>query len=189
MKITLRKASAIQLLINEFLNGSTIGTSVSIGRYDDPAAVTAKASETFNGALVQKLALTKTLYSLRKKVSAASQVAGIPDILADIALTDKHSAILRPLATVSKFAPGADVIAAQLADLKAEVANANSYSRRDSFDISILSVPQVQEFMGDLSTLRKRKQNLSDKLLELNIKNEIELDEAEEKVLKAYDLV
>lgn len=188
MKITLRKASAVQLLINEFVNSAQLSTSVSIGRYDDPTTVVKDASTKFKAVLAQKLSLTRVLYSLRKKVSTAGQAAGIPDVLADIAFMDKYVAILKPLTNVTKFLPSDEVIMSQQADLKTEALVPNRYSQREGFDVSIILPDFVSGYTEDLASLRKQKQNLSDKLLELNIKNEIELDEYETKVLTSYGL-
>lgn len=189
MKITLRKASAVQLVINEFLNGSVLSTTVSVGRYDDPSVVIGEATAKFSAVLAQKSVLLNVLYSLRKKVATKSHEAGIPDILADIAFLEKYANLLKPLSQVSKFLPSVEVVAQQQADLKAEAQNTARYGSRDSFEVSLIQSGWVENYTSDLSKLRKQKQNLSDRLLELNVRNEIELDENEEKVLKLYDLI
>jgi hypothetical protein len=188
MKLTLRKANALQLLINEQIGATNPNPQVAISKYDDPLLGVKFAQTKFVEALEKKQDLLRILYVIRKKVSAVSQAAGIPDLLADVASIDKLTALLKPLAESTQILPSNEVLIAAQEDLKKEQAS-NSYSRRDAFGAGILPTTWIEEFKAQVSALRKQKQNKSDKLLELNIQNEIELSDAEQGVLKKYDLI
>lgn len=189
MKLTLRKANALQLLITEQIGLTTISTEAAVGRYDDPVALVTAAATKFTENLAKKVSLLQILYSIRKKVSVESQKAGIPDILADVAHIDKVSAILKPLAELTKFAPSEEVLKAALDDLKRESTAGSSYQTRNAFGTGVIPQGWETEWISNLSSFRKKKQNLSDKLLELNVRHEIELDDVEEGLLRKYDLI
>lgn len=189
MKLTLRKANALQLLINEQIASTSISTQVSISKYDDPVLAVIHAGEIFLASLAMTRALLEVLYSIRKKVADASHRAGISTILSEVAHIDKLTGVLEPLASLSSFAPTEGVLREAHADLKKEVP-LNSYgSRRDALQTGAIPQAWIPVYVKEVSDLRKKKQSLSDKLLELNIKNEIELSEAEEETLKKYDLI
>jgi hypothetical protein len=189
MKLTLRKANALQLLINESIGSTSISTQVSIGKYDDPKLAIIHAASIFQAALDKTRYLLAVLYSIRQKVSNESHEAGVSAILSEVAHIDKLAAVLKPLASVSSFAPDENVLFEAHADLKKEQP-VNSYSpRSNSFTTGAIPQGWIPTYLKEVSDLRKRKQSLSDKLLDLNIRHEIELSEEEETVLKKYDLI
>lgn len=190
MKITLRKADALKKSITEAINGISLDTTVSIGRYDDPKKIFDEAVRNFARDFDKKTDLTKVLYDIRADVSAANDVSGISDILAEIATIDKTIAILKPLSQTAKFSPAPEVLETQHADLKAELAPVEQYrSRRESFEVSIVDRNQVQNWLGIINVGRKQKQDLSDKLLELNVQTEIELQPEVEDILTKYGII
>lgn len=189
MKLTLRKANALQLLINESIGATSISTQVSVGKYDDPIAAIIHAGTIFSAALDKTRNLLAVLYSIRQKVANASHEAGVSTILSEVAHIDKLTAVLKPLATLSSFAPTEEVLKEAHADLKKDQP-VNSYSQqRNAFTTGAIPQGWIPAYLKEVSDLRKRKQSLSDKLLELNIRHEIELSEEEETVLKKYDLI
>ena len=189
MKLTLRKANALQLLINEKIAATTLATAVSVSRYDDPCLLVISAAANLQESLSKKRLLLEVLYSIRQAASAANQSSGISDILSEVAYIDKLTAALKPLAENSQFSPAEEVLREAHADLKKEVAPVGYGSRRDAFTTGFIPQGWADGYVKEVSDLRKRKQSLSDKLLELNISNEIELSDQEEEVLKKYDLI
>ena len=189
MKLTLRKANALQLLINEHIAATSISTQVSVSKYDDPLLAVIHAGEVFLASLAKTRSLLEVLYLIRQKVADASHKAGVSTILSEVAHIDKLTGVLKPLASLSSFAPTEEVLRETHADLKKD-APQNSYSsRRDAFQTGAIPQTWLPTYVKEVSDLRKKKQSLSDKLLELNIKNEIELSENEEETLKRYDLI
>lgn len=189
MKLTLRKANALQLLINEQISNTSIQTQVSVGKYDDPVKAVIHAGEIFLASLTKTRSLLAVLYAIREKVAEVGHAAGVSLILSEIAHIDKLTGVLKPLASLSAFAPTEEVLLEAHADLKKEQGSATSYSRRDAFTTGAIPQGWLPTYVQELSALRKRKQSMSDKLLELNIHHEIELDSDEEKTLKLYDLI
>jgi hypothetical protein len=188
--ITLRKANALQLLINEQINNTSISTQVSVGKYDNPVLAVITAGEIFQASLNKTRSLLTVLYSIRQKVADASHAAGISAILSEIAHIDKLTGVLKPLASLSSFAPTEEVLLEAHADLKKDQPQLSSYSsRRDAFTTGAIPQGWILSFLQEVSFLRKRKQALSDQLLELNIKSTIELSGDETETLKKYDLI
>lgn len=77
MKLNLRKASALQVAINEQIAAVDMPVSATISRYDIPAKVVQKATERFAEGFHKKRALLAVLYSIRRKTAAASEAAGV----------------------------------------------------------------------------------------------------------------
>lgn len=190
MKLTLRKASAIQKLINEELTSTAISVTVSIGRFDDAVTKRDEAVTLATDNLQKKSSLFEALYAIRKLSDAAGRAAGISDILADIAYLDKLSGIVKPLTAVESFSVPTDKLEAEFADLVEEKVAKSSYGgRRESFVTSTINQASVDGWKLDLANYRKRKQVLSDRLLELNIRTEIELSATTVETLKTYGIL
>jgi len=189
MKLTLRKANALQLLINESIGATSIQTQVSVGKYDDPLAAVVNAAAIFGAALEKTRSLLGVLYSIRQKVSDSSHEAGVSAILSEIAHIEKLSGVLKPLASISSFAPSEQVLLAAHADLQKDQPVSSYSQQRNAFTTGAIPQGWIPTYLKEVSDLRKRKQSLSDKLLESNIRHEIELSEEEETVLKKYDLI
>ena len=116
MKISLRKANAIQLLINEQINTPFVG-AVSINKFDDPLVVVEQAGAEFIDTLNKKFDLIEVLYKIRSQVAVVGQVAGVADLLTQQAFLSKKEAFLKQLAGTTKYAPTKEQLDAQLADL------------------------------------------------------------------------
>ena len=189
MELTLRKANALQLLINEQVANTPIQTQVSVGKYDDPILAVFSASGVFQASLEKIRSLLGVLYSVRQKVAESGHGAGIPKLLSEIAHIDKLTGVLKPLATLSSFAPTEEVLRAAHEDLKKEQPVASYSGRRDVFTTGAIPQGWIPTYLKEVSDLRKQKQRLSDKLLELNIQHTIELSPEEEETLRKYDLI
>ena len=189
MRLTLRKANALQLLINESIAATSISTQVSVGKYDDPVLAVIHAGEIFQASLGKTRSLLGVLYSIRQKVSDTGRWAKVSEVLTEIAHIDKLTSVLKPLANVSSFAPTEEVLRAAHADLKNEQP-VNSYSgRRDAFTTGAIPQGWLPAYVKEISDLRKQKQSLSDRLLEINTQHTIELSDDEAAVLTKYDLI
>ena len=186
MKISLRKANALQGIINEQIAEKFEGT-VTISKYDDVETAIDSGTVALSATIEKKFSLIETLFSIRKKVGQASAEVGISDLLTDLAENEKTVSFLKQLASTTVFALPVKQVETILADV---VSQKDAYGRsKDAVTMNLLTKTQVEEFKADVSTYRKAKQALSDKLLHLNVSTEIELDETETDVLKKYDIL
>lgn len=186
MKISLRKANALQGLINEQIAEKFDG-NVTITKYDDVEMSINVGLAALESIITKKFDLIGVLFSLRKKVGKASSDAGIADLLTDLAENEKLSAFFKQLASTTQFS----LPAVQVKQILADVVNQkDAYGRsKDAITMSLLSKSSVEAYKVSISALRKAKQHFSDKLLHLNVSTEIELDEKEVTVLKKYDIL
>lgn len=189
MKITLRKANALQNSINDAIRGIELKTEVSINEFENPAKVINEAQVTFGVNLGRTLGLLRTVYEIRMKVGEANRLANVDRDLTAIAWLDRETAIYESLAGSAVMLDEA-VIAGQLDKIK----NAGSDSRialygRDTVNTSVLNKEQVVEFRDLVQKNKRKKQNLQDDILEMNVKTEIDLSDEAVKVLQREGLL
>lgn len=187
MKITLRKANAIQRLINEKLNNTTISSVATIGKFQDAEETVKTALLDFAKDFNTKQILISVLYSIRHKIAESSHEAGIDHLLTELASLTKLEDLYKSIPFNNVFYPGPIVLNKMQEDLS--VPSTSAYGRKETFNVSIFSKEEILTFGKNLANLRKEKQRLSDKLLEKNVHTEIELYEPEEKILKELDIL
>lgn len=190
MKITLRKANALQLVVQEQLNEKIEGELV-VGKFDNAEELITEATEKLTANIEKKFDLLETLFSIRKKIAVTNAESGINALLTDLAGNERHVAFLKQLTSTKVFTPKPEVLEKALEDLRKDApATATSYYReKTSISVSLLDKETVESYSKSLTTLRKEKQTISDKLLHLNLASNIELDEKEVTVLTKYDIL
>jgi hypothetical protein len=187
MKLSLRKANAIQLLINEQIN-EPFTDSAEVGKFDDPADIIPAATDKLSETVGKKFDLIDVYYVIREKVRSKSHEAGIGTLLTALARNQREAAALKQLNATKNFAPKPEVLAKALEDIR-KPENSNVYSRKDAVIVGLFSKETIEGFAKSLKLLQKEKQKISDKLLHLNVSSEIELDEKEVTVLNKYELL
>jgi hypothetical protein len=189
--MNLRKASALQLAIREQIAAADLKTITTIGRYDSPIELTQKALMKFSEELQKTRALLTVLYGIRKKLANASEAAGVSDLLAEMAHLDKTIELLKPLSELKDFARTNEMLEEARTDLRKETTQEAHYpyNKRESFTVSVIPEAWTTEYKKEIAELRKKKQALSEQLLNANVKNEIKVSEEEEALLKRYDIL
>lgn len=187
MQVSLRKANALQVAINEALKGLEFKSDVSINEFQNPAQEIELAQEKFNRNVQRRWNLISALYNIRSQVSAANAANNIDGLLADLARLEKD------IVFFSQY-----VKASVRTDLKIlggkleKIANRDgeSYSFHSSeVSTSIFEEGDLENFRINLSTSKKKKQALQDQLLEVNVRTTIELATSTVEVLKAEDII
>lgn len=186
MKISLRKANALQALINEQINEGFLGT-VTITKYDNLSDKVDEANKSLADTITKKFELIQVLYRMRRKVGAASSAAGVNDLLTELAENEKVTAFLKQIASTTMYAMTKEQLTTIFADIATQK---DTYGRtKDAVTATILTKDEVESYKAQISKVRKAKQSISDKLLHLNVSTEIELGETEVSVLKKYDIL
>ena len=181
MKVSLRKANALQSAITEASAGLDLATEIAINEFEKPTAKIAEAKERFVSQCLTRDALLVSVYQIRRAVAQANAKSGINDLLADVALVDKEIVFYSKLAKVGP-AVETDVIVGKLGKIKSRT-ESDFYGREDSVRTSIFAEVEVAEFKAKLAALKKQKVVLQDHLLELNVATEIELSEQTKEIL------
>lgn len=189
MKITLRKANALQLAIGEAIKGISTETDVKINEFQNGEIEIARAAAEFRANLARRTQLMDAMYAIRKAVSTANASAGVDVKLADVAQLEKQVQFFTGLAG-KKAREDAVVVEGQLNKLRESKDERRSiYGYASTVDTSVLTAEDLRDFRTQAATAKKAKQKLQDELLEINVRTEIVLSDQTVTALQAEGLV
>lgn len=174
MKITLRKANALQLAIGEAVKNIDIVTDAKINEFQNGEAEIARIAAEFRVSLARRTQLVDAMYAIRKAVSTANAGAGVDVKLADVAMLEKQVQFYNGLAG-KKARDEAAVVEGKLKRLTEVEAKSRIYGYGDTVDTSVLTAEDIKGFRTAAATAKKAKQKLQDELLEINVRTEIEV--------------
>jgi len=190
MKISLRKANALQQEIQNALKNINLSSLavVRLNEHEDANVQIDTARSNFKDAEVLKSDLTNILYRIRKDVSRSNHKAGVSDLLTEIALIEAHLKDAKDAITAGEQM-SAELIAGKIWKIKNNESS-SSYDRMSSnFSTSVLSKSYLSNTEKEIAMYKRTRQNLKDKLLELNIKTEIDLSPSVEASLSKSNLI
>lgn len=190
MKITLRKANAIQTAINDTLRGINLNSKVQINEFQNAEAELQAAASKFFADANRKDKLLRALYTIRKAVGDANSSVGIDGKLSDVALLDKQIQLYTLYAN-HDVRDDAKVVEGKLEKIRARPNDSRSsiYGYNDTVETAIFTQADVDGFRATVARDKKAKQKLQDEILELNVRTEIELDSDTVATLTAEQLV
>lgn len=188
MKITLRKANALQNSIQDHLKTIETKVVVSLNEFQDPEGVVSVARGELVANDMRRAQLTKALYRIRALVGKQNVYVGISDLLADAAYIDRRLGHLKGLAE-SDATEATAVIVGKLDKIRNDKSDRRLYGYNDAVNAGVLTADQIAGIKGDMLALKKQKQSINDKILELNVRTEIELDADTVEVLTREQLV
>jgi hypothetical protein len=142
--------------------------------------------------LTRRNNLIDALFAIRKEVAAVNATSGVNDTLALVANLDKKTGTY---VRVSKISPVTDreIIIGKLGKIKGRDAGSDPYGySRDATDhvrTTIFTEDEIESFGKTLKGIKREKQLLQDKLLELNVQNEITLDSNVVGILTSEELI
>jgi glutamyl/glutaminyl-tRNA synthetase len=193
MQINLRKAAAIQSEIRKAISNVKTEQNVTVNEFTaDVEAVMSKGELEFRQALERKEALNKALFQIRSAVGRANVESGINDVLADIQLIDAQIAIKN---TVASATVRKDIgeINARIVKMKqasgSERGALYSIDRYNSVESSVVSEVAINAAKAEVKMLKRERQGLNDKLLQLNVNTLIQLSDPTKLTLQEEGLV
>lgn len=188
MKFTLRKANALQTAIQDHIKTLRLVTEVSINEFQNSVSEITKARDTFMANHAAIAALSKVVYDVRAKIGRANVESGVSDLLTHAAYVDKRLSSLSGL--VGCVATEAqEVIDGKLEKIRAAKGDTTRYYGADVVAVSIINDEIMDTLKADQASLKKEKQTINDKVLELNIRTEIELDTDAVSLLQSVQLL
>ena len=189
MKITLRKANALQNSINEALRHIDVKTKVSLNEFQDPEGVLAVSAAEAKKNIDRRVGLTNALYDIRGGVGYINSTAGVDEKLTEIARLEKQIQLYSAYVGV-EVREAAAVIAGKLDKIRNNKDERRTiYGYNDTVDTGVFTAEDVAGFKSVVANLKKQKQTLQDAVLELNVRNEIDLADATAKTLTAENLL
>ena len=191
MKITLRKAHALQKAIQEIMNSVEVVTRIDLNEFQDPANEIQTAAQRLLNNDVRRSDLLMALYTIRTLASTANNTAGVSMRLSHAAYLDKRIAQLQPLVANNVEIVDLSVIAGKLDKIRNRPADsrASLYGHHDEVNTGVLTKEQIENIKSVLSELKKQKQKVNDEVLELNVRTEFELTPEVEAVLQREKLI
>jgi uncharacterized protein YpbB len=188
MKLSLRKANALQNAIQDHVKTIDFKTSISLNEFQEASAEVLNARAQVLANDVRRSELTRAVYEIRKLTGRANVESGVADLLTDAALIDKRLGHLKGL-TESKVSENIDVLIGKLAKLKDSDNKSRVYGYNDSVETGVLAQTQMDLFKSQIRELKKEKQTINDKVLELNVRTEITLSDDTVKLLQKEQLI
>lgn len=189
MKISLRKAHALQSEIESVISGLVMNSDATIDQFSGDIADTLnKARIEFLEKFDERNRLTTILYIIRSLVSEASNSVKINEYLSKVAATDR---LIQYYNLVSLSKPNdftVEKLTEKLAYVVEKSKTSTSYMPTD-IRVNVFDKQQIDEFKIQLSELKKEKREYQDTLLELNMSTQIELSNQIVDVLKKHHLL
>lgn len=189
MQVNLRKANAIQSEIRKAIAGVKTDVNVSVTEFTlSIVDAMGKAQKDFLDAVKHKEDLNTALFDIRAAVGRANAQAGIGDLLAEVERIDGKMSALSVVAN-AQAAKSFDEVRARVEKLKVANAGENSRlaiygDRYSSIETSVVSQEVIDTYKAEVKNLKRAKQDLQDKLLNLNVGTTITLSADTVKVLK-----
>jgi hypothetical protein len=189
MKITLRKANALQNSINEALRHIDVKTKVSLNEFQDAEGVLAISAADAKKNIDRKVGLTNALYDIRGGVGYVNHTAGVDEKLTEIARIEKQIQLYSAYVGV-EAREAASVIAGKLEKIRNGKDERRSiYGYGDTVDTSVFADSDIAGFKAVVANLKKQKQTLQDAVLEANVRNEVVLKQVTVETLTAENLL
>lgn len=189
MKLTLRKANALQNAILEQIKSIEVNASISVNEFQNVSDTITNAREQLVANDLRRDSLLQALYQIRAQVSAYNENSGVSKRLTRAAYLDKRMTQLKALAE-STVAEDRAVINGKLDKIRNRPAESRaSFYSGDEVTTGLLTQEQVSGYKAQILSLKKEKQKLNDEVLELNVRTEFELSNDVEAILVKESLV
>lgn len=190
MKITLRRASALQNRIQETLKGLTVKTTVSLNEFEDTQTLLEGARALAIATDRDRYELTRVQYRIRGLVGNVNSTAGIDGRLTTVAQIDRRITQLNELVGAGTEQTSMTVLTGKLERQRSTPASDRTYLYgHNSIDSGVFSDVDLSTFRTELAQLKLERQKLNDEILEVNVRTEIELDSDTEFTLRRFSLV
>lgn len=183
MKVTLRKAAALQKLINDQIKSLELPMATAISVYSNPTESLAAARATFFDRRDRSIALILALHDIREKLAVRNVEVGVSQLLTRMASIERRFTILSTLGRATNVSPSSDELTQRFEAAKNGPQDRFT-TRQDTFGVGVITAGEIQGFAIQADELRKQKQNLSDELLNLNVSHDIELSDDTEATLR-----
>jgi hypothetical protein len=183
IKITLRKANAIQQNINDLLKSVQVKPVVELSEFTDTVQTLQAANDAVMAADARRSDLLMALYSIRATVGVANFQSGIGNRLSHIAYVDKRLQQLDQLTNETSKMKDLAIITGQLEKIRNRREEHRMYGYENTVSTGVLQQTQIDSISGIMRELKKQKQKLNDEVLELNVRTEIDLTDEVEAVL------
>ena len=190
-KVNLRKASAIQKEIGNYLQENQIQTSVSVPLLTTEAeAIIIKARNEQFDRYNTTMKLNEVLYAIRDAVSKANADSGISSLLSQEAEIKSSMRTLDKIKNAN-VAPSNAVLESMIQQATGSSSSDEYYGsrRRSNLDVDVLTEETIASAKKIIIDLKRKRSKINEQVLALNVKTEIEINDDSYSLLKELGIV
>lgn len=188
MKLTLRKANALQNSIQEQLRSIEVNTVVSLNEFQNVTIEIGRVRDLAVANDKRRGSLLHVYYQIRQLVGERNEASGISAKLAQMAYIDKRLVQLKAIVD-SQTVQDEKVIVGKLDKIRNRKSEVRSYLEQDEVTTGVFTEVELEPYKAGMQLLKKDKQRLNDEVLELNVRTEIELNTETVELLKKEGLL
>ena len=192
MKITLRKASALQSAVSNLIGEIYARPVVSVDDESILAEEVAQAKEDYGTNLRRLRSLIEVKFSLRKAIGEMNHTSGVTGLLTQERETTE---LMSELENVVERVNGRYFTVEQMQakfdkhNQRVALSGSSYMSRSISVDTDLISKEEVAELRKEMLSLKRKRQAVNDRVLEINVSTHITLTDEEEKILMDEGLI
>ena len=189
MKVSLRKANALQEQLNEAIKTRpNADHEVNVIDYELWRSEIENAQTKYYKEVERKLDMVEARFSIRKRIANHNTLCGVTNLLADLNQIESQITTIQRWILQREVRQKDEVLEKQRNRKVARAENAD-FDGYISMDVSVISRNDHDHWTEKLQELKRTKAKLNDDLLSLNIKTEIDLPSQVVKVLKQENLI
>ena len=192
MKITLRKASALQAAVSNLIGEVYARPVVSVDDESILAEEVAQAKEDYETNLRRLRSLIEVKFSLRKAIGEMNHTSGVTNLLTQERETAE---LMSELESVVERVNGRCFTVEQMQakfdkhNQRVALSGSSYMSRSISVDTDLISKEEVAKLRKEMLSLKRKRQAVNDRVLEINVSTHITLTDEEEKILMDEGLI
>lgn len=189
MKVSLRKANALQEALGEAIKSATkTSFEVDVVNYEWWKKEINNTQSRYLDEVRGKLEMVKARFEIRKEISTHNNLCGVSDKLTELAQFDSMITTIQRW-ILQRPTREQDEILEKKRDRKLIRLNNPEYDGYSNMDVSVISIGEHNHWTDKVQELRRNKASINDQLLELNIRTEILLSSQVESVLRKENLI
>jgi hypothetical protein len=186
MKVTLRKANAIQVAIQDQIKEIKIESTIDLNEFQSVSEILGKAREEALLKVKRTKDLLKAQYALREEIGRVNAISGVNEKLSELAFMDKKIAQLKVWSESPK-SEEVEVIKGKLEKIRHRKEAA--YYHEDSVKTGVFTDKDIEEFKKEILDIKKMKNKINDEVLELNVRTEVTLKDSIVDILRTENLI
>ena len=192
MKITLRKASALQAAVSNLIGEIYARPVVSVDDESVLAEDVAQAKEDYGTNLRRLRSLIEVKYSLRKAIGDLNLSSGVTSLLTQ---EREIAELMGELDNIVERTNGRCFTVEQMQakfdkhNQRVALAGSSYMGRSITVETDLISKEEVAELRKEILSLKRQRQTVNDRVLEINVSTYVTLTDAEEKILMDEGLI
>ena len=192
MKITLRKASALQAAVSNLIGETYARPVISVDDESLLAEDVAQAKEDYRTNLRRLRSLIEVKYSLRKAIGDLNLSSGVTSLLTQ---EREIAELMGELDNIVERTNGRCFTVEQMQakfdkhNQRVALSGSSYMGRSITVETDLISKEEVAELRKEILSLKRQRQTVNDRVLEINVSTYVTLTDAEEKILMDEGLI